>query len=115
GKFQRMTRWSWNTAPDACVRLASRSCKTNLARVPVSSRSVEQIAGRYEKFICRWAMDPVSQYGDPLSAYLVLTSEWAQLVRSDPRLPKEHLPGDWCAVDAHRLFLLPSRLPPRRG
>src|SRR6185437_13012081 len=61
---------------------------------------LDQIAGRYEKFICRWAMDPVSQYGDPLSAYLVLTSEWAQLVRSDPRLPKEHLPGDWCAVDA---------------
>jgi phenylacetic acid degradation operon negative regulatory protein len=66
---------------------------------------LDQIAGRYEKFICRWAMDPVPQYGDPLSAYLVLTSEWAQLVRSDPRLPKEHLPGDWCAVDAHRLFL----------
>src|ERR1022692_523058 len=31
-----------NTAPDACVKLASRSCSTNFGRVPASPRSMSR-------------------------------------------------------------------------
>lgn len=66
---------------------------------------LDEIAERYDKFIERWTRDPSLRFDDSLSAYLVLISEWAQLVRSDPHLPREHLPDAWRAVDAHRLFL----------
>jgi hypothetical protein len=44
---ERMTRVpaAWNTASDACVKLVSRSCRTNFARVPASSRSMSRFRG----------------------------------------------------------------------
>ena len=33
---------AWNTASNACVKLASRSCRTNFARAPASSRSMSR-------------------------------------------------------------------------
>ena len=33
---------AWNTASNACVKLASRSCRTNFARVPASPRSMSR-------------------------------------------------------------------------
>src|SRR5215469_18080215 len=33
---------AWNTASNACVKLASRSCRTNFARAPASPRSMSR-------------------------------------------------------------------------
>jgi phenylacetic acid degradation operon negative regulatory protein len=41
---------------------------------------------------------------DPLAARLRLTAEWLDVIRRDPRLPVEHLPPDWPAVRAQKLF-----------
>ena len=41
---------------------------------------------------------------DPLAARLTLVAEWLHAIRRDPRLPVEHLPPDWPAVRAQKLF-----------
>jgi phenylacetic acid degradation operon negative regulatory protein len=34
-----------------------------------------------------------------------MTTEWLQLVRTDPRLPVERLPGDWPAVRGQEVLM----------
>ncbi|MGQ4615953.1 PaaX family transcriptional regulator C-terminal domain-containing protein [Nocardia sp. R7R-8] len=63
-----------------------------------------EIADRYRRFISRWSGDFSSTYADELCAFLVLRSEWQQLVQADPRLPSDHLPDGWPAADAQALF-----------
>ena len=61
---ERMTRVpaAWNTASNACVKLASRSCRTSFRRVPASSRSTEQVTGLLDDpgldRVLRGAQDP---------------------------------------------------------
>lgn len=63
-----------------------------------------EIADRYVRYIARWSGDPAAGFPDELCAFLVLRSEWQQLIQADPRLPVDHLPEDWPAADAERLF-----------
>ncbi|NEW36038.1 PaaX family transcriptional regulator [Nocardia cyriacigeorgica] len=65
---------------------------------------LDRIADRYTRFIRRWSGDWSEAFTDELCAFLVLRSEWQQLVQADPRLPAEHLPPEWPAKQATVLF-----------
>jgi phenylacetic acid degradation operon negative regulatory protein len=66
---------------------------------------LDAIAARYRGFLCRWAdADRRPQLPDALATQLVLQTEWLQVIRRDPRLPAQHLPADWPAEPAQRLF-----------
>lgn len=65
---------------------------------------LDEIADRYGRYIARWSGDPSSGFHDELCAFLVLRSEWQQLIQADPRLPVDHLPDQWPAAEAERLF-----------
>jgi phenylacetic acid degradation operon negative regulatory protein len=41
---------------------------------------------------------------DPVAARLSLVAEWLRAIRRDPRLPVRHLPPDWPAVRAQKVF-----------
>src|SRR5690606_18515673 len=65
------------------------------------------LAKLYEQFLQRWQVglpDPDIESLDPLSRQLLLTAEWLQILRRDPRLPIEHLPADWPAAQAQQVF-----------
>jgi phenylacetic acid degradation operon negative regulatory protein len=57
---------------------------------------VEARAVRYREFVERWrGRGRVQTAGeDPLGVQLVLLTDWLQVVRTDPRLPLEHLPAE---------------------
>ncbi|MFD4656892.1 PaaX family transcriptional regulator C-terminal domain-containing protein [Kitasatospora sp. NPDC058444] len=73
---------------------------------------VPAIARGYRGFLDRWSGAASSETGDPstthgpddLARQLLLHTDWLDLVRSDPHLPAEHLPADWPAETAERLF-----------
>jgi phenylacetic acid degradation operon negative regulatory protein len=63
------------------------------------------IARRYEAFLNRWDRPrPAVAAPDDLTRQLLLHTDWLHLVRSDPRLPVEHLPADWPAIRAEQVF-----------
>lgn len=67
---------------------------------------LERIGAGYRAFLDRWAAaGPEAANGDPLSQLLLMSAEWLLLIRQDPRLPLRHLPPDWPAVPAERMFL----------
>ncbi|THV36480.1 PaaX family transcriptional regulator [Glycomyces buryatensis] len=66
---------------------------------------LQGLAKTYQRFIERWSPDPPeSEAMDALARQLQLTAEWLQILRQDPRLPIRHLPDDWPAEQAQRLF-----------
>jgi phenylacetic acid degradation operon negative regulatory protein len=66
---------------------------------------LDAVAARYRGFLDRWA-DPRRRphLPDGLATQLVLQTDWLQVIRRDPRLPAQHLPADWPAEPAQRLF-----------
>jgi phenylacetic acid degradation operon negative regulatory protein len=66
---------------------------------------LDAVAARYLGFLARWqSPDASARRSDPLAVQLLLTSDWLQVIRADPRLPVEHLPADWPAAKAESLF-----------
>lgn len=65
---------------------------------------LDEIADRYLRYVARWNGDPAAAFPNELCAFLVLRSEWQQLVQADPRLPSDYLPAGWPAGDAEKLF-----------
>jgi phenylacetic acid degradation operon negative regulatory protein len=65
---------------------------------------LDELAGRYAEFLDRWPPDGPSPIADPLAARLSIVAEWLQAIRRDPRLPVQHLPQDWPAVRAQKVF-----------
>jgi phenylacetic acid degradation operon negative regulatory protein len=66
---------------------------------------VEGLAKNYHRFLERWSPSPPEAgSADALARQLQMTAEWLQILRSDPRLPIRHLPSDWPAEAAQRLF-----------
>ncbi|NIJ12511.1 phenylacetic acid degradation operon negative regulatory protein [Saccharomonospora amisosensis] len=64
------------------------------------------LRGAYEGFLARWDVaDPLPQAEDDLARQLALLAEWLMLVRHDPGLPVQLLPGDWPAVRAEHVAL----------
>jgi phenylacetic acid degradation operon negative regulatory protein len=67
---------------------------------------VAAIARSYRQFLGHWAGAPdvVDEVPDDLARQLLLHTDWLGSVRRDPYLPVEHLPRDWPAVEAEKVF-----------
>jgi len=78
---------------------------TEAAAIVESAFDLPGIAGRYHAFQARWdRAEPAVEAADDLGRELLLHTDWLGLVRQDPHLPAEHLPGDWPAAAAEALF-----------
>lgn len=79
---------------------------TDVTRMIRDTWDIEAQAARYLAFVERWRGNGLTgdQGGDPLGRQLILFTEWLQVVRTDPRLPLEHLPRDWPAAEAESVF-----------
>jgi phenylacetic acid degradation operon negative regulatory protein len=70
-----------------------------------SAFDIPGMAARYQAFLDRWGgRQPLAGAPDDLARQLLLHAEWLQLIRKDPRLPAGHLPAEWPAIHAERLF-----------
>jgi phenylacetic acid degradation operon negative regulatory protein len=64
-----------------------------------------ELIGQYQGFLRRWdRQEPLPGLPDDLARELVLIAEWLRIIRADPRLPLAHLPTDWPAPHAQRVF-----------
>ncbi|GAA0579769.1 PaaX family transcriptional regulator C-terminal domain-containing protein [Paractinoplanes ferrugineus] len=90
------------TAHTRVFRRARTDESTDVTAMIADAYDLPELAGRYEAFLDRWeqARMPV----DPLAARLALIGEWLEAIRHDPRLPVEHLPADWPAARAQKVF-----------
>ncbi|GII25651.1 PaaX family transcriptional regulator [Planosporangium mesophilum] len=78
---------------------------TEAGQIAHSAFDLPAVAARYQAFLRRWDGDnPYPDAPDDLARQLLLHTEWLHLVRRDPRLPAEHLPGDWPAIRAEQVF-----------
>ncbi len=79
---------------------------TEPTRLIAEAYDLPPLAARYTEFIERWTPYDGDGPGpvDAVSRRVVLTTDWLQVVRDDPRLPLEFLPADWPAVQAEMLF-----------
>ncbi|MEU6844667.1 PaaX family transcriptional regulator C-terminal domain-containing protein [Streptomyces sp. NPDC046716] len=78
---------------------------TEAAQLVRRAFDTDGIAARYRVFLDRWGhSDPLPDAVDDLARQLLLHTDWLQLVRSDPRLPAEHLPAEWPAIPAEQIF-----------
>ncbi|GII79972.1 PaaX family transcriptional regulator [Sphaerisporangium rufum] len=86
--------------------LTARAFKpTEAADLVRKAFDIERIAGRYRAFLAQWDVPrPLPGAPDNLARQLLLHTDWLQLVRQDPHLPAEHLPGDWPAIRAEQTF-----------
>ncbi|BAL90909.1 putative PaaX-like regulatory protein [Actinoplanes missouriensis 431] len=75
---------------------------TDIAGMVRDAYDLAGLAARYAEFLSRW--DGPAPFADPLAARLSLIAEWLGAIRRDPRLPVEHLPPDWPAVRAQKVF-----------
>jgi phenylacetic acid degradation operon negative regulatory protein len=89
--------------PHLRVFRATVADPTEAKQIVESAFDVAAIAAEYEGFLDRWGR-PAAADDDPLGTQLLLHTDWLELVRRDPHLPAEHLPGDWPAVRAEELF-----------
>lgn len=66
---------------------------------------LDALASQYQRFLDRWSRpDSSPEAPDALARQLLLQTEWLQIIRLDPRLPQQHLPQDWPAERAQRVF-----------
>jgi phenylacetic acid degradation operon negative regulatory protein len=87
------------------VLIAQAAKPTEAADLVAKAFDTATIDARYRAFLDRWeARRPMPELPDDLARQLVLHTDWLQLVRQDPHLPAEHLPRDWPAIRAERLF-----------
>lgn len=87
---------------------------TNADHIVTAAFDTDRIARGYHDFLERWdSRRPLPTAPDDLTRLLVLHADWLRLVREDPRLPAAHLPPDWPAIRADRVFhRLGERLAP---
>ncbi|GIE98638.1 PaaX family transcriptional regulator [Paractinoplanes rishiriensis] len=75
---------------------------TDIAAMVRDAYDLHELGARYREFLDRWDGRP--EAADPFAARLGLIAEWLDAIRRDPRLPVEHLPADWPAVRAQKVF-----------
>jgi phenylacetic acid degradation operon negative regulatory protein len=79
---------------------------TDVAGMLRDAFNLDALAAGYRAFLERWDRPrPVPDAPDDLARYLWMTTEWLQLVRTDPRLPVERLPADWPAVCGQEVLM----------
>jgi phenylacetic acid degradation operon negative regulatory protein len=79
---------------------------TDVAGMLRDAFDLDALATGYRAFLERWDRPrPVPDAPDDLARYLWMTTEWLQLVRTDPRLPVERLPADWPAVRGQEVLI----------
>jgi phenylacetic acid degradation operon negative regulatory protein len=84
--------------------LTARPAKpTESAELVRKAFDTETIEVRYLDFLAKWDTAR-SPWPDDLTRQLMLHTDWLQVIRRDPHLPAEHLPGGWPAERAERLF-----------
>ena len=93
---------SLGLAAHARVFHARADSSTDVAALIADAYDLSAAAARYREFLDRWDGDPL--FGDPLAGHLSLLAEWLDAIRRDPRLPVAHLPADWPAVRAQKVF-----------
>jgi phenylacetic acid degradation operon negative regulatory protein len=77
----------------------------DIARVVRDAFDLTAIGARYEEFLERWSPPlPMPTAADDLARQLWLVSDWLLVLREDPRIPVQHLPADWPAAAAERVF-----------
>lgn len=77
---------------------------TDIGALVSEAWNLDAIASEYRGFLERWHGRPRPSTQDPLAQHLLVQAEWLRLLRLDPRLPLRHLPKDWPAVKAEKLF-----------
>jgi phenylacetic acid degradation operon negative regulatory protein len=78
---------------------------TDIVQLLRDAYDLEALSAHYRAFLHRWeGRRPSTNAPDALTRKLLLTTEWLQIVRHDPRLPVHLLPSDWPAVRAQRVF-----------
>jgi phenylacetic acid degradation operon negative regulatory protein len=93
---------SLGLAAHARVFFAEADTATDIAGLIADAYDLSDLVGRYQNFLGRW--DGARLDGDPLAGRLRLIAEWLDAIRPDPRLPVEHLPADWPAARAQKVF-----------
>jgi phenylacetic acid degradation operon negative regulatory protein len=83
-------------------RQARADAATDVGALIADAYDLGELSARYEEFLSRW--DNSDMPGDALTARLTLIGEWLDAIRRDPRLPVEHLPADWPAGRAQKVF-----------
>lgn len=87
------------------VMIARAKEPTESAHMVRKAFDIQEIAGRYHEFLQRWDTEqPLPECPDDLARQLLLHTDWLQLVRQDPHLPAQHLPAEWPAIRAEKLF-----------
>ncbi|HEY6795343.1 MAG TPA: PaaX family transcriptional regulator C-terminal domain-containing protein [Kineosporiaceae bacterium] len=77
---------------------------TEAAHLVARGYDLTQLAADYKAFLDRWSDERRTPGSDAMTRQLLLHSEWLQLIRRDPHLPAELLPGTWPAIGAEQLF-----------
>jgi phenylacetic acid degradation operon negative regulatory protein len=78
---------------------------TDVRQMVSDAYDLDGLAARYGDFLRRWDQpDGRLPVEDPLAARLTIITEWLGAIRRDPRLPVQHLPLDWPAVRAQKVF-----------
>ncbi len=84
---------------------------TQEERLVATAYDIAGLSARYRAFVDRWSRLADAPVADPLLARLMLSSDWLQALRDDPRLPVQFLPDPWPGVQAQELHhALESRL-----
>jgi phenylacetic acid degradation operon negative regulatory protein len=83
---------------------ASADESTDVDQMLSDAYDLPGIAGHYETFLRQWEEPDAAAEADPLATRLAVVTQWLQVIRRDPRLPLQHLPGDWPASTAHKVF-----------
>jgi phenylacetic acid degradation operon negative regulatory protein len=91
---------------DAHVRVfrAQADQLTDVDQIVADAYDLDGLAARYRAFLRRWGPGAGQPDGDPLAARLNLLGDWLRTIQRDPRLPARHLPPDWPAGPAQRIF-----------
>jgi phenylacetic acid degradation operon negative regulatory protein len=76
---------------------------TDVARLVHRAWDVDAIRAEHQRFLAAWEPEDAVE-GPPLARLTLLGADWLQLLRTDPGLPAEHLPGDWPATRSAKTY-----------
>ncbi|WP_435604324.1 PaaX family transcriptional regulator [Streptomyces sp. bgisy130] len=81
---------------------------TDIEEMLRDAYDLEELAAQYRAFHDEWAsLASTSSPGEPADSLVLqlrLETQWLRIIRTDPRLPVQHLPEDWPAGPAQRVF-----------